>query len=112
MIQAALLLIGKELERSSVINRIIGMIFLGTPFFSQRKEWAEFGKAITEATNVAQIPDLAQLFDVSGRFRSWLETKAGSRIPIWCFCESLPIYRKGIVSILLLRRLNCSDEGR
>jgi ankyrin repeat protein len=97
-------LLSLETAKSSLIlNSILGIIFLGTPFFTQETEWAKFGKSITETTKATQLPDpsrLAQLRLVSGEFiGKWLKTLTGTRISIWCFFESLPLYRIGIVSI-------------
>ena len=103
----------RKVIESSLMNRIRGIIYLGTPFFTRRLEWIQFINSLTKATKATQGPDprkLIQLQDASVNFREWLKTTAGTRISIWCFFESLPIYRIGIVSILLKVR-HCLEEA-
>ena len=89
-----------KIESSYVMTWTTGIIFLGTPCFTNDTEWLEFGRRLTEnsmATEGLETPKLAQLSSVSHEFRSWKRKRNASKRQIWCFYETLPVYRMGIV---------------
>lgn len=101
MVQDALLEESKS-DRSYIMTWTKGIVFLGAPCFTDDAEWSQFGASIvgTRSTNkLSNVTKLAQLHRVNRDFRSWLEKRTSSKKEAWCFYESLPVYRMGIVSL-------------
>ena len=82
------------------MKRLKGLLFLGTPNFDNLDQWTSFCSSTARIIKAPETPketDLIKLHHLSCKYRQWSMQNKDLDIRTWYFCETLPVYREGIV---------------
>ena len=87
--------INRTIEDSSV--DVLGILFLGTPNCTDEDKWSEVSSRICKA--LVRPKEMSKkhfdtLSEINLRFNDWCISR---RSYVWCFHETLPVYRVGLV---------------